>query len=257
MGVINVTPDSFSGDGVHDDPDAAGRLAEKLVAAGADILDVGGESTRPGYQPVSADEEKRRVLPAIERIVARVGVPVSVDTTKAEVAAAALDAGASMVNDVSGLADPRMPEVVAAAGAQIVVVHRGWPTSEEDPVGAAVVQLADLATRAENSGVDARKVLVDPGLGMEKGWKENFAVLRRLPEFAAIGQPLVVGPSRKGMIGMALKVEVSDRIEGTIALVVLAVAGGAHVVRVHDVRQMARAAAMADKLVRGTDQVPG
>lgn len=257
MGVINVTPDSFSGDGVYDDPDAAGLLAERLVAEGAAILDVGGESTRPGYTPVSGDEEMRRVLPAIERIVARVGVPISVDTTKADVAAAALEAGATMVNDVSGLADPRMPDVVAAAGAHIIVVHSGWPAGEEDPVGATVVQLAGLVARAQTCGVDAAKVLVDPGLGMGKGWKENFAVLRRLPEFAAIGKPLVVGPSRKGMIGKALGAEVSDRIEGTIALVVLSVAGGADVVRVHDVRQMTRIAAMADKLARGTHQVPG
>lgn len=250
MGVINVTPDSFSGDSIYGQPEAVAALARRFVDDGADILDIGGESTRPGHEPVSAEEEQRRVLPAIAALREQVDVPVAVDTSKAVVAAAAIVAGATLVNDVSGLRDPRLAAVCAGSGAGLVIVHRGWAVGAEDPVRAVLDQLRARIERAEVAGVDRMKILVDPGLGIGKGWRENFAVLRRLSEVKELGKPLLVGPSRKGMIGKALGVEVSDRMEGTAALVMLSIAGGADVVRVHDVREMARVARMTDALVR-------
>jgi dihydropteroate synthase len=249
MGVLNVTPDSFSEDGLLGRPPELAARAERMVEEGADLLDIGGESTRPGHHPVSADEELRRVIPALEAVVRRVPVPVSVDTSKASVARAALAAGARIVNDVSGLRDPEMAASVAEGRAGMVVVHNVRVDPLRDLIQQIESELKAQIARARLAGVAEGAIVVDPGLGFGKDWRLNFEVVRRLRELQ-LGKPVLVGPSRKGMIGRVLGVDVTDRIEGTAALLTLCVAGGADVVRVHDVRTMARVARVADALVR-------
>lgn len=244
MGVLNVTPDSFSGDGFTGEPHEAARRAERAALDGADILDIGGESTRPGYSPVDVAEELRRALPAVQAARRAVGIPISIDTTKVAVADAALEAGASIVNDVSGGADPDMTALVAERGASLVVVHHGRAHTLRDLVTAVISDLERMTNRAIDAGVPPSHLVVDPGLGFGKTWKENFEIMRRLPEVKSLGLPILVGPSRKGMIGKVLGVPVADRVEGTLALVALAVVGGADIVRVHDVREMSRAVRM-------------
>jgi dihydropteroate synthase len=258
MGIVNVTPDSFSDGGRYLDPGAAVAHGLGLAAAGADVLDVGGESTRPGATPVSAEEEARRVLPVVRRLAAEAGVPVSIDTTKASVAAAALDAGAEVVNDVSaGRADLDMLPLVARAGAGYVVMHmKGIPaTMQRNPTyGDVVAEVgaflrARLAAAAE-AGVDRSRLVADPGIGFGKTAAHNFALLARLPELveAVEGTPLLVGTSRKAFIGSLPTAQggpplpVEDREEGTLATVVWALNRGASMVRVHDVRPAVQAA---------------
>ena len=250
MGVINLTPDSFSGDGVFNKPSGAAELAERMAVDGADILDVGGESTKPGYQPVPLQEELSRVVPALRQIVRRVPLPVSVDTSKAEVARQALAEGASIINDVSGLRDSRMAPFVAQAGASLILVHNGTARAGEDAIAVACADLKRQIMEAQEAGVAPSKLLIDPGLGMGKGWGSNFEIIRRLGELRDLEKPLLVGPSRKGMIGRVLGQEPAQRLEGTLALVSMCVALGADVVRVHDVKAMANAARMMDAIVR-------
>jgi dihydropteroate synthase len=261
MGVINLTPDSFSGDGLYGRPEEAAALAEELHALGADILDIGGESTRPGAQPVPVEEELRRVLPALRLIVRRVPIPISVDTSKAEVARRALDEGATIINDVSGLGDPDMAGVVADADAGLALVHAGPPPAGEDLVVHIVTRLACAVAEAEEAGVNPGNIVVDPGIGMGKGWRlsaegiwslpqENFEIMRRLPELRRLGKPILVGPSRKGMIRRVLGPGASAALDGTIALAGVCIAFGADVVRVHDVKPVAQAVRVMDALVR-------
>lgn len=250
MGALNATPDSFSGDGLADDPSALLARARAMVDAGADMLDIGGESTRPGFRDVPAEEEMRRVLPVVERVARSLAIPVSIDTRKAEVAHAALGAGASIVNDVSGLADPEMVSVVSEAGAGLVIVHGARAEPGEDVVRGILRGVDRLVEDAVRAGVAPENIIVDPGLGFGKGWRENFVVFRRLPELRRLGLPILVGPSRKGMIGKVLSVDIHDRLEGTITLVSIAIAHGADAVRVHDVRENVRAVRMMDALVR-------
>jgi dihydropteroate synthase len=251
MGVVNVTPDSFSDGGRFLDSGAAVEHGLSLAAAGADVLDVGGESTRPGAEPVGADEELRRVVPVVERLAAGAGVPVSIDTTKARVAAAALAAGATIVNDVSaGRLDPELLGVVADAGAGYVAMHmRGEPrTMQRDPayddvvaeVGASLVERLDVARAA---GVPQRALAADPGIGFGKTLAHNLALLAAMPELAArTGVPLVVGTSRKSFLARILGDDsLEARDDATLATVVWSVDHGARVVRVHDVRGAARA----------------
>lgn len=221
-----------------------------MIEQGADVLDIGGESTRPGFRDVPAEDEIRRVVPAVEAVSAAVGVPVSIDTRKAIVARRALSAGAVIVNDVSGLSDPEMLGVVAESGALLVIVHGTSIPPGHDGVTCLRRDLASLAERAVDGGVPESRIMLDPGLGFGKRWTENFAILRRLSELKDLGFPIMVGPSRKGMIGKVLGVDVHDRLEGTIALVCIAVANGADMVRVHDVQENVRAARMMDALVR-------
>jgi dihydropteroate synthase len=259
MGIINVTPDSFSGDGLGGDVAAALAQGRRFVAEGADWLDVGGESTRPGAVAVSPGAERARVVPVIAALKAELAVPVAVDTRRAEVAAAALAAGADLVNDVSGLAhDPAMAATVAAAGVPVVVQHmRGTPQTMaslavyDDVVREVLAELRERLALAARAGIAREQVLVDPGLGFAKTTAHNLELLRRLSELRVLGAPLLVGPSRKRFIGEVLGVEVDDRLEGTAAAVALAIAGGADVVRVHDVRAMARVARLTDAVVRG------
>lgn len=246
MGVVNVTPDSFSDGGRYLDPGAAVEHGLELAAAGADVLDVGGESTRPGAEPVEAGEEARRVVPVIRRLAAEAKVPVSVDTTKAAVAAAALEAGASIVNDVSaGRFDEAMLPLVAVAGAGYVAMHmQGTPaTMQREPrYGDVVAEVGEFLVgrlaAAEEAGIARERLWADPGIGFGKTAAHNFELLARLPELVAtVGVPVVVGTSRKVFIGAALGgLPVDEREEGTLATVVWALDRGASMVRVHDVR---------------------
>jgi dihydropteroate synthase len=257
MGVLNVTPDSFAGDGTADDPAQAIEVGRRMVADGADILDIGGESTRPGAKPVSAEEEKRRVVPVIEGLMTEVMAPISIDTTKPEVARAALAAGAQIVNDVNGLqVHPGLARLAAESRAPIVVMHsRGTPETmmglaEYDDVVAEVAEsLAKSVEIACSAGVLRGQVIVDPGIGFAKTVDHNLEIMRRLGEFKALGQPILVGTSRKSFIGRVLDLDVSDRLEGTAATVALAISHGADIVRVHDVKPMVRVARMTDAIL--------
>lgn len=241
MGIVNVTPDSFSDGGRWLDADAAIAHGERLRAAGADILDVGGESTRPGAAAVDAAEERRRVVPVVEALAAA-GARVSVDTMKADVAAAALDAGATFVNDVAALRDPGMLPLVAERGCDVCLVHmRGEPrTMQEDPRYADVVDevrafLAERAQAALDAGVARDRIVVDPGIGFGKTVDHNLELLDRLDELAALGFPVLIGTSRKSFLGRIAGRDADDRLAGTIATNVLALARGASIFRVHDV----------------------
>ena len=252
MGVVNVTSDSFSGDGLAYDVAAAVNQAVRMCRDGADIIDVGGESTRPGFQPVPADEEIGRTVPVIERLLGEVDLPVSIDTYKAEVARAALDAGACLVNDVHGFR--REPEVAAVAAefdVPAVAMHNQRDREFHDVIGDITVGLVESLRIARERGLPDERVIVDPGFNF--GWTEEQALemLRRLGELRTLGRPLLVGTSRKSTIGVVLGLPVEDRLEGTAATVALAIANGADIVRVHDVKEMSRVARMADAVVRG------
>jgi dihydropteroate synthase len=258
MGIVNVSPDSFYDGGKHVSVAGAVEHGLKLAGEGADLLDVGGESTRPGAEPLSADEEQRRVLPVIEALASRCDLPVSVDTYKAEVARRALEAGALMVNDISGLRfDPEMAGVVAAAGAGLVVMHmRGEPrTMQKDPsydnlMAEIISQLHHSLRTAEEGGLSREQVIVDPGIGFGKTLDHNLHLVRHLSELRILGRPILVGPSRKSFLGAVGGLPPEERLEGTLAAVSLAVSMGAHVVRVHDVRSVKRAVQVADAVCR-------
>ena len=259
MGVVNVTPDSFSGDGLAHDTKSAVELAVRMEAEGADIIDIGAESTRPagrvygtGAQAVSADEEFARLMPVLMEVLATVKVPVSVDTYKAEVAQQALEAGASMINDVWGLsADEGIGEVVARFGVPLVLMHNQRSYKYRELMADIRASLGGSVARAMEAGVTPAKIVVDPGIGFGKTADQNLEVLRRLPELRSLGHPLLVGTSRKSTIGRVLDLPVEERLEGTAATVALSIAGGADMVRVHDVREMVRVARMSDAIVRG------
>jgi dihydropteroate synthase len=246
MGILNVTPDSFSDGNSYASVAAAVAAAEKMVAAGADIIDVGGESTRPGAKPVSVDEELARVIPVIEGLVTSVSVPVSIDTWKAKVASAALTAGAEIVNDISAMTfDPLMVDTVAATNAGVVLMHtRGRPqemqidTVYSDIVAEIAAFLKEAVERAESRGISAQRVLVDPGIGFGKSVNGNLELIRRLDEFLSLGRPLLIGPSRKSFIGKILGRETDERLFGTAAVVSIAMQKGARIFRVHDVNAM-------------------
>jgi dihydropteroate synthase len=257
MGVVNVTPDSFSDGGAFLDPRAAIAHGLRLVDEGADLLDVGGESTRPGSDPVPASAERDRVEPVIAGLVERVDVPVSVDTRRAAVASAALDAGASIVNDVSAGADPHMLGLVADRGAGLVLMHmKGEPkTMQDHPVYEDVVAevrgfLLERRAAAEAAGIAPEQVALDPGIGFGKTLDHNLELLRDLGSLRVPGAPLVVGPSRKRFIGTLTDTEADDRVEGTAGAVAWCAAQGADVVRVHDVRAMVRVVRVVDAIAR-------
>jgi dihydropteroate synthase len=258
MGVLNVTPDSFSDGGRFATPAAAVEDGLRLFAEGADVVDVGGESTRPGGAArVDAAEEIRRVVPVIRGLRRQGAGILSVDTTKAEVAAAALDAGADLVNDVSGFRfDAAMAPLVARRGVPVVLMHlRGGfddmhrRPSYDDVAGEVASELRDRLEHALRAGVRPEQVVLDPGIGFAKEAAHSLELLRRLPELGALGRPLLLGPSRKSFIGKVLDVPVGERLMGTAAAVAACVLGGAHLVRVHDVREMAQVARLCDAIV--------
>jgi dihydropteroate synthase len=254
MGILNLTPDSFSDGGLHLDPDRALARAEAMVADGAGMIDVGGESTRPGAEPVPAEEELRRILPFLERAAGRLDVPLSIDTRKAEVARAALGAGARVVNDVSGLAfDARMAGTVSAAGAGVVLMHtRGTPA---DMAGRAhygnvaeevAEELGAAVRRARAGGIPDEAVVVDPGIGFAKSAEHSLALLGNLGPIRAMGFPILVGPSRKSFLGTLLDAPPDERLAGTLAACVTAYLEGARIFRVHDVRPVFQALFVAE-----------
>lgn len=261
MGVVNVTPDSFSDGGLYLATRAAVRHALELERAGADIVDVGGESTRPGSRAVQPEVELGRVLPVIEKLRGRLRVPISIDTRRALVADAAAAAGAEIVNDTSGLRDdPRLAEVVRRRRLAIVLMHmRGKPeTMQQGPFARDAMRdvmagLKAAASRALDAGIIRSRILLDPGIGFGKSFAQSSQLLARLPDLARLGYPVVVGPSRKGFIGHALgNVPPDKRAWGTAAAVTAAVLGGAHIVRVHDVSEMAQVVRVADELLKAS-----
>lgn len=275
MGIVNVTPDSFSGDGVME-VERAVQQGLRFAEEGADILDVGGESTRPGAARIDAEEELRRVLPVIERLAARVRTPISVDTSRAMVAERALKAGATMINDVWALTrDTLLAEVVAKYGAYVVLMHNrdaqavktqlgGHYSNVDygtDIVGAVAEELAERVAAAERAGIFRRKIIIDPGIGFGKGPKQNLTLLRKLGEFkrfpALHDLPLLIGTSRKSVIGLTLNLPVTERLEGTLATLALSIAQGADIVRVHDVQAAVRTCRMADAIVRRNSMAGG
>jgi dihydropteroate synthase len=248
MGIVNVTPDSFSGDGV---PDAGLAVAQglRMVADGADILDVGAESTRPGHIPVEAETELARVLPVISRLAVEAGVPISIDTWKLPVAEAAVAAGATIVNDVWGLQrSPGLATLAAREHLGLVLMHNQQGTEYSDLVAEVVASLRRSIDIAQAAGVAGERTIVDPGIGFGKTPEQNVEVLRRLAELQVLQHPLLVGTSRKSFIGQILDLPVDDRLEGTAASVAAAVLRGADIVRVHDVREMARVVRVAEAL---------
>jgi dihydropteroate synthase len=252
MAILNLTPDSFSGDGLLGDPELAVAQALAAVTDGADLLDIGGESTRPGAQPVPTADEIARVVPVIRALAAQVTVPISIDTSKAAVAETALAAGARLINDVRGLtADPDLAAVAARAGVPVVVMHDQPPDGRGDLLTSIVRELARRLDRALAAGIAWEQLIIDPGFGFGKGARINLELLRRLAELRVLGRPILAGTSRKGTIGRVLGLPPDERVEGTAATVALAIAGGADIVRVHDVRTMARVARMSDATVRG------
>ncbi|MBC7237728.1 MAG: dihydropteroate synthase [Chloroflexi bacterium] len=275
MGIINVTPDSFSGDGLlagaitmEETVERAVRQALDFVRDGADLIDVGGESTRPGGAPVDAETELKRVVPVIERLRAETEVPISIDTYKAEVAAAALDAGADIVNDVWGLRmDPELAPLVAERGVPVVIMHnrsRPRDAAQEERLGGRYVgihyedlladicrELREQVAAAIAAGIAPERILIDPGIGFGKTVEQNLALLNHSGQLRALGLPILLGPSRKSFIGYTLNLPQDQRLEGTAAAVALGIArGGADMVRVHDVQAMVRVARMVDAIIR-------
>jgi len=252
MGIINVTPDSFSGDGLAGDVSGVVEQALRFQEEGADILDMGAESSRPGHQKVSLDEELARLMPALEAVAKRVDLPISVDTYKAEVARRAVDAGAVIINDIWGLkAEPELAQVAADTGAGLVLMHNQHGTLYQDLLPDIVASLQTSVNTAIESGVPQGNIIVDPGIGFGKTPDQNLEVLARLDELQNLGCPILVGSSRKSTLGLLLDLPADQRMEGTAATVVLAISGGADIVRVHDVKEMARVCKVTDAVVRG------
>jgi dihydropteroate synthase len=256
MGIVNATPDSFSDGGRFLDPEAAVAQALRLAAEGADLVDLGGESTRPGAPPVPAGEEIRRVVPVIETLRARgFPLPISVDTTKGEVARAALAAGADLVNDVSGLGDPELGRAAAEARVPVVLMHtRGTPADMQshavygDVTAEVAAELRAALGRAVAAGIDPAAVILDPGIGFAKTAEQNLELLARVGELHALGRPLLVGPSRKSFIGKLTGAPVDERLAGTLAAVTACVLAGVELLRVHDVAACRQAALVAAAL---------
>jgi len=259
MGVINTTPDSFSDGGQYASPQKAIEAGIRMAGEGAEILDIGGESTRPGSDPVSVEEELKRVIPVIRGLAAKISIPLSVDTMKAEVAGEALRAGAEIVNDVSSLSyDSAMAKTISALGAGIVLMHmRGmpkvmqqgdlaYPSLTDDIMGF----LKERIEKARSEGIDLTQIVVDPGIGFGKTANDSMRLIRRLGEFKKLGRPILVGVSRKSFIGQVTGGTPAERIEGTAAAITASILNGAHIVRVHDVSVMKKVVLMADAISR-------
>jgi len=252
MGIVNVTPDSFSGDGLADHVDEALARARAMDAGGADIIDLGAESTRPGHTPVPPEEQLRRLLPVLTELVGTLRAPISIDTSSAQVARIALEAGAAIVNDIRGLmADPEMAAVVADAGAPVVIMHDTKIHDADELIPSILAELQRRIDHALSAGIPLERIIIDPGFGFGKTGDLNLILLRKLRELTALGRPILAGTSRKSMIAHVLDLPAKDRLEGTAATVTLAIANGADIVRVHDVPAMERVVRMADAVVRG------
>ncbi len=260
MGILNITPDSFSDGGLYFNKQAAVDRALRMQNEGADIIDIGGESTRPGAGRISVKEEKGRVVPVIEAIAGKISIPVSIDTYKSEVAETALKAGSSMVNDISGLRfDRKMPEVISRYNVPVVIMHiKGTPRNmQKNPVYKALIpEITDYLRGgielARDAGIADDRIIIDPGIGFGKTVEHNFEIIKRLNEFEGLEKPVLLGPSRKSFIGKILGgLPVTERLEGTAAAVAVAIFNGANIIRVHDVKEMARVARIADAIKKG------
>ncbi len=252
MGIVNVTPDSFSGDGLADHVEEAVARARAMDAEGAGIIDIGAESTRPGHTPVPPDEQMRRLMPVLTELVGTVRAPISIDTSSAKVASAALEAGAAIVNDIRGLmADPEIASVAAEAGVPVVIMHDLKIHQADELIPSILSELQRRIDHALAAGIPLERIIIDPGFGFGKFGELNLVLLRKLRELTVLGRPILSGTSRKSMIHYVLKLPPDDRLEGTAATVALSIANGADIVRVHDVRAMQRVACMADAVVRG------
>jgi dihydropteroate synthase len=262
MGIINLSPDSFSGDGIAD-LEAAVAQAHRFVSEGADILDIGGESTRPGSAPVLMDEEIGRVVPVIERLAVEVPVPLSIDTYKSEVARRALEAGATMINDQWGLKrDPRLAELAAERGVPLVLMSNqrdkgGYDAGIQRDTAYYDDLMAEVTSSLRKSlelalklGMPRHNTILDPGIGFGKTWRQDLEIIRRLEELKELGRPILIGPSRKSFIGLVLDLPANERLEGTAAAVAIGIAKGADIVRVHDVQQMVRVCRVSDAIIR-------
>ncbi len=265
MGVVNVSPDSFSGDGLADTEGAVAQ-AKRLASEGANIIDIGGESTRPGSIPLSPDEELQRVIPVVEKLAHEMSVPLSVDTYKLEVARQALDAGANMINDIWGLQkEPRLAELAAQKGVPIILMSNQRDSPCRDIMSAVVSDMKRAIKQALSVGLPWENIVIDPGIGFGKTQEQNLEILRRLEELKVLGRPILLGSSRKSFIGWVLDLTPEQRsqkvafvppgdrrLEGTAATIAIGIAKGADIVRVHDVREMTLVCKMSDAIVRGT-----
>lgn len=259
MGILNVTPDSFSDGGMFLDPDNAISHGIELASQGADIIDIGGESTRPGAKPLLPDEELRRVIPVIEGLSAEVAIPISIDTYKSLIAEKAIEAGAEMINDISGLHfDPKMADVAAKYDVPVVVMHiKGTPEVMQldvhyDCLLTEIMEYLEESTEiAERAGLDAGQIIIDPGIGFGKSVEDNLTIIRHLGEFKSLGKPIMLGTSRKSFIGKILNAEVDQRDEGTLASISATIMNGANILRVHDVGPARKAAQIVDAILRG------
>lgn len=257
MGIVNVSPDSFSGDGLSS-VEAAVEQAKRFVADGADIIDVGGESTRPGSTPISVEEELRRVIPVVKRLAKELSVPLSVDTYKFEVAQRALDAGARMINDIWGLkAEPKLAQLAAEKRVPIILMSNQRDKPQRYIVPAVISDLKRSIDVALDAGVPWENIIIDPGIGFGKTLEQNLELVWRLDELRVLGRPILLGTSRKSMIGLVLDLPPEERLEGTAASVAIGIARGADIVRVHDVRQMVRVCRMSDAIVRAGQRKRG
>ncbi len=250
MGIINISPDSFSGDGLCN-IESAIEQAKRFIAEGADILDVGGESTRPDSQPISVEEEIKRVVPVIEMLTREVSVPISIDTYKSAVARRAVEAGANVINDIWGLGkDPALAGIAAEAVIPIIITSNQRNNPCEDILPAVISDLGKKIRLAEDSGVRAENIIIDPGIGFGKTLEQNLEIIRRLVELKLLGKPILLGTSRKSLIGGVLDLSAELRLEGTAATVAIGIANGADIIRVHDVEQMVRVCRMSDAIIR-------
>jgi dihydropteroate synthase len=258
MGILNLTPDSFSGDGIYENVEFATEVAEEMWENGADIIDIGGESTRPGAEPVTLEEELKRVIPVIKNLRKKIKIPISIDTYKAKVAEEAILQGANIVNDISGLGfDPGMKEVVSKYKIPVVIMHiKGTPKNMQlnpeykDVVKEIIEYFKNRIELAKSCGIEEEKIIIDPGIGFGKTLEHNLEILRRLSEFKILNKPILVGTSRKSFIGKILNLPENERLEGTAATVAISIANGADIVRVHDVKEMKRVAKITDAILK-------
>jgi dihydropteroate synthase len=256
MGILNVTPDSFSDGGIFFDREKAIAQALKMAEEGADIIDIGGESTKPGAKPLALEEELRRVIPVIETLAQKTEVPISVDTYKSVVAERAIEAGANIINDISGLRfDSGLAQVAAKKDTPLVLMHiRGTPETMQQQIhydslfSEIIHSLKESIQKAESAGVDSTQIVIDPGIGFGKTFEDNLLILKNLSEFKVLGKPILLGTSRKSFIGKILNADVADRLEGTLSSVVIGVLNGAHIIRCHDVLPAKKAIAVADAI---------
>ena len=251
MGILNVSPDSFSGDGVRNDVGLALEQALRFQNDGADIIDVGGESTRPGSIPVDLDEERRRVIPVVRSLVSKLSIPISVDTYKPRLAEEAIGVGASMINDIWGLKhDISMASIVSHSNVPVILMHNQDGVEYSDLIPDVIDSLSKSIEYAIDSGIREENIILDPGIGFGKTPSHNLQLIRRLGEIKAMGFPVLIGTSRKSTLGLVLDLPVDDRLEGTAATVAISIANGVDIVRVHDVREMKRVSLMSDAIVR-------